>query len=106
MSADHAVLLLSDSAAVELHAIRIGDIALATNPFELFLDYGLQMKARSPAQQTFLVQLACDIAGYLPTTRAVQGGHYSAVVASGKVGPAGGRMLVDQTVKMINALWE
>lgn len=34
--------------AMELHALRIGDIAIATNPFELYLDYGVQMKARSP----------------------------------------------------------
>ena len=92
--------------AVELHAVRIGDIAVASNPFELFIDYGLQMKARSPAQQTFLVQLACDCCGYLPTARAVHGGHYSGVVASGNVGPEGGRMLVEQTVGMIHAFWK
>lgn len=94
------------SFSVELHAVRIGEVAVATNPFELFIDYGLQMKARSPAQQTFLAQLACDCGGYLPTARAVRGGHYSAVVASGKVGPEGGKLLVNQTVQMINALWK
>jgi len=40
---------------------------LATNPFELFLDYGMRIKARSKALQTFVVQLACDSSGYLPT---------------------------------------
>jgi hypothetical protein len=92
--------------AFEVHVARIGDVALATNPFELFIDYGLRMKARSKAQQTFLVQLACDCGGYLPTERAVKGGHYSAVVSSGFIGPEGGRLLADQTVEMINALWE
>lgn len=43
---------------MELHVIRLGDIAIATNPFELFTDYGIQMKTRSPALQTFVIQLA------------------------------------------------
>ena len=36
---------------------------MATNPFELFLDYGLRIKARSEAPQTFIVQLACGARG-------------------------------------------
>jgi len=33
-----------------LHIIRLGNIAIATSPFELFLDYGNQIKARSLAE--------------------------------------------------------
>ena len=29
---------------VEVHVLRLGDVAMATNPFELFLDYGIQIK--------------------------------------------------------------
>ena len=39
----------------EIHIIRMGKIAIATNPFEPFLVYGNQIKARSAAEQTFLV---------------------------------------------------
>lgn len=91
---------------MELHVIRIGDIAIAINPFELFLDYGFRIKARSKALQTFVVQLACGIGGYLPTAKAVVGGGYSAEVASNKVGPEGGQALVNQTVKSINKMWD
>jgi len=90
---------------VELHVVRIGDVAICTNPFELFTDYGIRMKARSKAVQTFVVQLVGG-GSYLPTEKAVQGGHYSAVVHSSLVGPEGGTILVDKTVGMIDSLWE
>ncbi len=91
---------------VEVHIIRLGDIAIATNPFELFLDYGNRMKARSLAQQTFIFQLTCGSAGYLPTEKAENGSHYSAYIASGNVGHIGGDLLVRKTVKEINSLFE
>ena len=91
---------------MELHVIRIGDVAIATNPFELFLDFGLRIKARSKALQTFVVQLACSSGGYLPTAKAVAGGGYGAEIASNRVGPEGGQVLVNQTVKLINEMWD
>jgi hypothetical protein len=91
---------------MELHVLRLGDVAIATNPFELFLDYGVRMKARSRAEQTFLIQLACDTAGYLPTAKAMAAGGYGAEIPSTKVGPEGGQMLVDRTVALINSLFE
>jgi hypothetical protein len=93
---------------VESHIIRLGDVVFATNPFELFVDYGMQIRSRSRALQTFLVQLAdgSDNGFYLPTQRALDGGHYSAQVKSCWVGPEGGGMLVENTVSAINALFE
>ena len=89
----------------ECHIIRLGTIAIASNPFELFLDYGNQIKARSYAEQTFLIQLANGTEGYLPTEKAEKGGHYSAFLASGLVGHAGGEQLVRETLKNINKLF-
>ncbi len=89
---------------VELHVVKIGEIVIATNPFELFLDYGLQIKARSKACQTFIIELACDCGLYLPTAKAVKGGGYSTLICNGFVGPEGGRLLVDHTVKLINEM--
>lgn len=89
---------------IEFHVLRLGDIALATNPFELYLDYGIRIEARSPAVLTLLVQLSCQHSGYLPTARAIKGGGYSA--DKYVVGPDGGRMLVDETVIRLKALWD
>ena len=89
---------------MELHALRLGDVAIATNPFELYTQYGIQMKARSKALQTFLIQLAGP-GSYLPTEPAVRGGGYSAIAESNKVGPEGGQVLCDKTVEILNAMW-
>ena len=89
----------------EIHVLRIGDAVICTSPFELFVDYGIQIQGRSQAVQTFVVQLA-GAANYLPTEKAVKGGGYSAIVQSTPVGPEGGRILVDRTVELINNLWE
>ena len=92
-----------DIESVEVHIARLGNIAIATNPFELFLDYGNQIRARSRARQTILIQLACGAKGYLPTEKAEKGSHYSAYVSSGSVGHEGGEMLVRKTLESINA---
>ena len=89
----------------ELHMVRLGDIAIATNPFELYTDYGVRIKARSPAVQTSVVQLTSDCAAYLPTRRAVAGGGYSARIVDGVVGPEGGDVLVNETVKILGEMW-
>ena len=90
---------------MQLHVVRLGDVVICTNPFELFTDYGIRIKARSPAVQTFVVQLVGP-GTYLPTAKAVRGGHYSAVVHSSLVGPQGGTLLVERTVDLITALWK
>jgi len=89
---------------IELHVLRIGDVALCTNPFELFTDYGIRIQARSKALQTFVIELVGS-GDYLPTAKAVRGGGYSAIVQSNVVGPEGGQILVDRTVELINGLW-
>jgi hypothetical protein len=89
---------------VEVHVLRLGDVAFATNPFEYYQDFGLQIKARSKAVQTFIVQLAGP-GTYLPTRRAAAGGSYGATPPSTPIGPEGGRELVDWTVKSLNEIW-
>lgn len=102
---DHNDQETVDVYPTEVHIARFGDVAFATNAFELFLDYGNQIKARSHAQQTFIVQLACGSDGYLPTEKAEKGGHYSAYVSSGVTCHAGGELLVRKTIEEINKMF-
>jgi hypothetical protein len=88
----------------EVHVLRIGDVVVCTNPFELYTDYGIRIQARSKALQTFTVQLVGP-GHYLPTAEAVQGGGYSAIPQSCPVGPEGGQILVDMTVDLIDEIF-
>lgn len=88
----------------EIHVLRIGDVAISTNQFELFTDFGIRIQARSKAVQTFVIQLAGP-GTYLPSAKAVAGGGYSAVCQSNIVGAEGGQVLVDRTVDIINSFW-
>lgn len=90
---------------VEIHVTRVGDAVFANNPFELYLDYGMRIKARSKAVQTFIVQLTGS-GSYLPPARSVAGGSYGAVPASTLVGPEGGQELVENTLRMIDELFQ
>ncbi|MBE6426582.1 MAG: hypothetical protein E7029_11480 [Planctomycetaceae bacterium] len=91
-----------------VRAVRIGDTVFCTNQFELYTDFGIQMKSRSPAVQTFVVQLCEGVQGdgtYLPSERAVKGGGYGAVVQSNMVGPEGGQILVERSLEMMHELF-
>lgn len=90
-----------------IRVIQLGEMVIFTNPFEMFTDYGVQMKARSPAVQTFVIQLVGDAptSSYLATERAVQGGGYSAVIQSAPVSPEGGQILVEETLKIADGLF-
>lgn len=89
---------------VDIAAVRIGDMAIVSNPFELYVDYGVRIKAQSPAVQTFVVQLAGS-GSYLPTDRAVGEGSYGAIERSCVVGPRAGDALVDASVELLRELW-
>ncbi|MBE6392240.1 MAG: hypothetical protein E7042_08625 [Lentisphaerae bacterium] len=92
-----------------MNVVRLGDIAIANNPFELYLYYGQNIKARSKAFQTFLVQLSGNgnyHAGYLPSPDAEKFGGYGGLIINGQVGSDGGYKLADRTVEEINKLFE
>ncbi len=96
----------TDLFTIKVHVLKVGDVAFATNPFELFLNYGNQIRARSLAKQTFLCQLSCGSWGYLPTEKAEHGSHYSAFVSSGTAGHVGGEILVRKTITEINEMFK
>jgi hypothetical protein len=94
---------------MELHVLRIGDIAFAANRFELYMDFQHRMQARSPFEQTFIVQLCgtpgADGGTYLATERGEWGRGYSASMFCNVVSPQGGQELVEETVKVLKDIY-
>lgn len=91
---------------IVVHAVQIGEIAFATNRFELYQDFMHRIQARSPFLQTFIIQLGGDNGGtYLPTARGVANKGYSASIFDNRVGPEGGQQLVEGTLDMLNELY-
>jgi len=90
-----------------LHALRVGDCMIATNPCELFCRYGLDIKRRSPAPVTMVSELTAGAKGYCPTPAAIAGGGYSGYVnAWCRLEPEAGRMVVERTASMLDRLWQ
>ena len=73
------------------------------------MDYEQRIQARSPAQQTFIVQLAAQPGPgggtYLPTANAKANKGYSASIFDGDVDASGGPMLVEETLKKLNEIF-
>jgi len=59
-----------------VQALRIGDLGIATSPCETFVETGLAIKQESPLEPTFIIELANDYAGYLPTVEQHRLGGY------------------------------
>lgn len=89
-----------------VHAIRIGDFAIVTIPCELYCQFGLDMKRRSPAAITVVAQLTDGFSGYCPTIPGIMGGGYSAgLIYWCRLEPYAGYKLVEASARLVNQLW-
>ena len=90
---------------VPVSAARIGPLGLATNAGELFVEWGLEIKRRSPFPHTIVAELTNDSIGYQPDRQAFMQEGYEALVGANRVSPEGIQMLVDNAVGLLEALW-
>jgi neutral ceramidase len=66
----------SEAVPAPVQALRIGELGIATFPGEAFVELGLEVKQKSPFKRTFLMELANDYRGYLPTVEGHELGGY------------------------------
>jgi len=106
-----------DGIAAELTVARINDIVLAANPGELFNELGSQIKRNSPVANTFVLSITNGSIAYIPTREAAEAvlnmpleeftdpvkhrRHYGATITT-EIGPAGGEMVVAETLRLID----
>jgi len=83
---------------IEIQLMRIGRVVLVAIPFEIFVEFGLQIKQESPFEHTFIVGLANGYHGYIPTREAFsQGGYEVRVCLGSRFVPEAGE-IVSQTI--------
>ena len=90
--------------SAEVQVLTIGSLAFVGIPGELFAQLGMQIIKDSPFPNTFILELANQDIGYIPTEEAFQQGAYeptSAVLEAG-----GGERIVTEALALLNACHE
>ena len=90
------------AAPARLQVIAVNDTAFVANPGELFVELGREIKRQSPFKRTYVVELANEYVGYIPTRAAFDQGGYEVLDArSSKVGRGAGGIVVAESVKLL-----
>lgn len=90
-----------------IQAWRIGAVGFASLPGELFVEWGLKIKAESPFPWTFPVELGGDYIGYLVTRQAWQAGGYESLICrSARPSVEGVAMMAAKALELLGRLWK
>ncbi len=88
---------------LEVQAVRLNhETAIVLLPSEIFVEFGLAIKAASPFKTTLVVELANDDLAYIPTKRAFAEGSYE--VTNSRVQPGTGEKLADAAIALLKEL--
>lgn len=85
---------------VEVQVIALGeDVAWVSLPGEIFVELGLEIKAKSPFRHTFIAELANGAIGYIPNAKAYEEGNYEPV--SARCAKGSGEALAETALKLL-----
>jgi hypothetical protein len=90
---------------VPVSAARIGPLGIATNAGELFVEWGISIKKRSPFPYTIVSELTNDWVGYEPTALAFKDEGYETLAGVDFVSREGIQTLVDTAVELLQELY-
>jgi hypothetical protein len=89
---------------VLLQAIRIGEQAIVSLPFEVLVEIGLEIKEKSPFPHTFTISLANGGYGYLPPPHQHELGGYETWIGTSKFEKDSSVVLTKQLLEMLAEL--
>jgi len=90
----------------EVQVFQLSDnIALVSMPGELFVEFGLEIKQKSPFVHTPVIELANDCVGYIPTPISFEeGGYEPTPMRHSHLDPCAGGMLVESALNQLKKL--
>ncbi len=89
---------------VLIQAIRIGDQAILSMPFEVLVEIGLDLKEKSPFKHTFIIEIANGSYGYLPPPNQHELGGYETWLGTSRFVPESSVILVKNLLEMLEEL--
>jgi hypothetical protein len=90
--------------SIILQTFRVGDLGICAIPFEVFVEIGLEIKAKSPFEQTFTISHANGSYGYLPTFAQHELGGYETWLGTNMVEVRASAKIVNMLINMFNIL--
>ncbi len=94
-------------ADLPVQVMRFGDLMFVGLPGEVFTRWGLEIKHWSPAPWTFVIELANDSHGYIPSTdQAMRGGYGAKPILSRRLIADAGRRMADGVQVAMWDIWE
>lgn len=93
-----------ETLTVPVQAIRIGDLAVCGLPFEVLVEIGLELRAKSPFAETMVVGLANGRHGYLPDPKQHALGGYETWLGTNTVAEDSSVILTKHLLDMLSEL--
>jgi neutral ceramidase len=100
--------------SLEVMVVRIGDVAFVGLPGEMFTEFGMDIKAKSPCRNTMVMGLTNDEKGYFPTKVSFTQGPkgftpmitgYETTPGTTKYEIGSGERLAESAIKQLKALF-
>ena len=91
---------------VPVGAVRINDAGFAFLPGEVFVEYGLRIKAESRLKPAFVIELTNNGLGYIPTRQAFSEGtgYEERLARSSSLAPEAGDLITDKALNLLASL--
>ena len=92
---------------LKVQAIRIGDVCISTLPGEIYVAYGLGIKAGSPFKRNMVIENCNYYCGYIPTKEAFAEGseiYETTLCFHSNLIPEAGQILQDKAIELANKL--
>jgi neutral ceramidase len=94
--------MLARYSPVEVQVFRVANVFIAALPGELFVEFGLRIKARAPGRSFVVTMANSDLHGYIVTVEADAAGCYEAGFST--FTPAAGELLGDTALRLMRRL--